>query len=284
MEKNNSLKITEHTKVFVPAKSFNFGSDSRLLIPFTNGPKIGFVNNEGKIIVTPQYDVYYGDCYNQDDHIRVAKFQSITPQRNEGRVNVYQHLLYGVIDHCGNIVIPIEYQHIIPSIRGKRLFSVQNRKGQWGVLDENENTIVPFGKYDYIDGFDHGLARVKIGKAANYVKDSNNKWGLINEKGEEVLVPEVQQIWNFYGKGYDTIIIEKDEIKTKHLFSTFTTTSEDNKDDDIDVCNNSFDYDEYDEESYGDFAGTYAQDYMGFSDDTIYDAFEGDADAYWNID
>lgn len=35
---------------------------------------------------------------------------------------------------------------------------------------------------------------------------------------------------------------------------------------------------------YGEFAGSYAQDVMGVSDDVINDAFEGDPDAYWNID
>ncbi len=35
---------------------------------------------------------------------------------------------------------------------------------------------------------------------------------------------------------------------------------------------------------YGEFAGTYAQDVMGYSDDVINDAFDGDPDAYWNID
>lgn len=35
---------------------------------------------------------------------------------------------------------------------------------------------------------------------------------------------------------------------------------------------------------YGEFAGSYAQDVMGFSDDVINDAFDGDPDAYWNID
>lgn len=35
---------------------------------------------------------------------------------------------------------------------------------------------------------------------------------------------------------------------------------------------------------YGEFAGSYAQDVMGFSDDVINDVFDGDPDAYWNID
>ena len=42
----------------------------------------------------------------------------------------------------------------------------------------------------------------------------------------------------------------------------------------------------YDEDGYphDDFEGTYAHDYEGFDEDIIYDAFEGDPDAYWNID
>lgn len=35
---------------------------------------------------------------------------------------------------------------------------------------------------------------------------------------------------------------------------------------------------------YGKYAGSYAQDVAGLSDDVIDDAFEGDPDAYWNID
>lgn len=35
---------------------------------------------------------------------------------------------------------------------------------------------------------------------------------------------------------------------------------------------------------YGEYAGSYAQDVMGYSDEVIDDAFDGDPDAYWNID
>lgn len=36
--------------------------------------------------------------------------------------------------------------------------------------------------------------------------------------------------------------------------------------------------------TYSEFTGSYAQDCMGYDDETINDAFEGDPDAYWNID
>ena len=39
-----------------------------------------------------------------------------------------------------------------------------------------------------------------------------------------------------------------------------------------------------DDRHYDEFAGSYAQDVMGYSDEDIYDAFDGDPDAYWNID
>ena len=39
-------------------------------------------------------------------------------------------------------------------------------------------------------------------------------------------------------------------------------------------------YDEYEDE----YAGTYAPDIEGYSDDDIDTLFDGDPDAYWNID
>ena len=51
-------------------------------------------------------------------------------------------------------------------------------------------------------------------------------------------------------------------------------------------CNNDdeFDYVEYERPSYGKYSGSYAQDEAGYSDDDIDTIFDGDPDAYWNID
>lgn len=55
--------------------------------------------------------------------------------------------------------------------------------------------------------------------------------------------------------------------------------------------NEAYDYDNsyyepsyYEEQSYGRYAGSYAQDEMGYSDEEIDIVFEGDPSAYWNID
>lgn len=44
------------------------------------------------------------------------------------------------------------------------------------------------------------------------------------------------------------------------------------------------DYYEEDERTYERHNGSYAQDVEGYDDDTIDEVFDGDPDAYWNID
>ena len=62
------------------------------------------------------------------------------------------------------------------------LYTVQNKESQYGVLRIDGSVVFPFGKYNWIDGFDNGLARVKIGGVTNGINES--KWGLIDEEGE----------------------------------------------------------------------------------------------------
>lgn len=50
------------------------------------------------------------------------------------------------------------------------------------------------------------------------------------------------------------------------------------------ISDDDYDWDDDYGNHYGKYAGTYAQDVAGLSDDAIDDAFEGDPDAYWNID
>ena len=91
------------------------------------------------------------------------------------------------------------------------------------------------------------------------------------------------------------IIIDKQDITTKCPFcdtSIVLAIDEINGlkpdrvipfkiDDKFDLCiQNKDDYRPH----YGEFEGSYAQDVMGYSDDVINDAFEGDPDNYWNID
>ncbi|MBO4603182.1 MAG: WG repeat-containing protein [Salinivirgaceae bacterium] len=98
---------------------------------------------------------------------------------------------------------------------------VEKRTG-YGVVDFNGNIIVPFGKYDWIDAFWRGLARVKIGQGVGTGYIPGNKWGIINAKGEEVVPVEYDEIWNFFGKDYPTIRLFNNNTKYQVYFSNPT--------------------------------------------------------------
>ena len=95
----------------------------------------------------------------------------------------------------------------------------QNERYQWGVVDNKGNIVVPFGKYDWIDGFDQGLARVNKRILTDKVSFLKTKyWGIINEKGEEVLPLEYEEIWNFLGKNRYSTKVVKDGMKSNVYF------------------------------------------------------------------
>ena len=48
---------------------------------------------------------------------------------------------------------------------------VRNGSYKWGVTDFDDNVIVPFGKYAWIDGFERGLARVRGLGQLHYFKN-----------------------------------------------------------------------------------------------------------------
>lgn len=57
-------------------------------------------------------------------------------------------------------------------IENKELCTVQNKESQYGSYVLDGSVVVPFGKYNWIDGFDNGLARVKTGGVTNGINKS----------------------------------------------------------------------------------------------------------------
>lgn len=193
---------------------------------------------------------------------------------------------------------------------------VENRDYQWAVIDNQGNFVVPFGKYTYIGGFEKGLARVHTAgdsgrkadvNAIEYLNYKNRnkdkklsydeflqqdrkmnpnkyaKWGIINEKGEEVLPVIYDDVWNFYGKNLHSVTVEKDGVRFKvplHTLNPSLSGSEISKDFHLDnVHDDDYPYNEPGWGSYDEYGG-----YNGYDDYTIDSAFDGDPEATWNID
>ncbi len=174
----------------------------------------------------------------------------------------------------------------------------QNSLGQYYVVNDKEEIIVPLDRYRFISPFQHGLARVQTGNRYTGLRVFDGsvpeealeyKWGIINSEGKEVVIPEYDFIVGFdlvlkvstkarkngndcmlplrgLSEEYDAAlnISNKSSTRSRGFFASMGYSSQ--------------------REHYEEFEGTYAQDVEGYSDEDIYDAFDGEADAYWNID
>ena len=260
--------IEDKAYFIVPANNYDVRYDKRLLIPFMMQNKIGFVNQWAEPIVEPLYDIVSGNILSESDILKVGIFHSYGFTRPNGYVQTYNAYKYGILDSKGNLIFKCEHSFISVSDDNK-LFVLKSFDREYCVVDRKGNVIVPYGKYSLIDGYTKGYARVKL----------NGKWGIIDSMGNIVLPVEYDEIWNFHTKthlNYTRVVKKPDvfqfNLNTGNLISSRINHKHEEREEDT--------YGSH----YGEFSGTYAQDVMDYSDDVINDAFEGDPDAYWNID
>lgn len=160
------------------------------LIPVRIEGKFGFIDKDANLVIKTLFDKYMDTFDNENSLIRICI---------DGK--------WGVINAKGQVIIPTEYSVILIS-DNQQLFTVT--KGyKTGVLDLEQNIVIEFGEYSYIDGYDSGLARVKI----------QDKWGIIDSIGEVVLPVEFDNIWNFYKKNRINTSVEKNGVRSNVYFN-----------------------------------------------------------------
>ena len=93
--------------------------------------------------------------------------------------------------------------------------------GMWGWIDLEGNEVIP-PQYIYAYSFEDGEAIVCKGvweiDDQNRYWCKNEKWGIINTKGEEILPLVYDKIWNFYGKNRFSTKAIKDGVEKEVFF------------------------------------------------------------------
>ncbi len=188
-------------KIIVDTSEYNLQEDKRLLIPFIHNYTglIGFINKRGHVKIPHSYERVYDDFYHKEDVVRIAL--------NDNK----DKLAKTIITIDGKRLFKKYYKEITMSV-DRQKFVVLNSNGQWAVLDREEREIVPFGKYDWIDGFRNGFARVKQGKTTNGKSGEGKLWGIINTDGKEILPVVFPNIHSFVDELNDYTTFAKDYI------------------------------------------------------------------------
>lgn len=129
------------------------------------GTKRGYINTKGEVVIDPIY-------------FRVEPFQ-------DNRAVVWDsYNRTGVIDTTGKVIIPVKYNKILDISKGLALV----RRNSWTYYFVHEDTKrhTP-NNFTGAVGFESDVAPVQV----------KDKWGVINEKGLQLLIPKYSKISSF---------------------------------------------------------------------------------------
>lgn len=170
-------------------------SNERYLMPIVQDGKIGLINHNAEIIIKPQYDKISTPVLGEDDLICVCKNKK-----------------WGIINTREEIVLPIEYNHIGCDEK-KQVFTVSKNYKTW-VINRAQEVIVAPDKYEWIDAFYRGYAKVMI-----HNSKGEKVYGIINNNGQVALPVECSNIWNFKNKNFPNLRVEWNGFKLEIPFS-----------------------------------------------------------------
>lgn len=167
---------------------------SLALVQDENG-KYGYINESGKEVVACQYDLAF-----DFSEYGLAAVGNLAGESTSG-LDLYK---WGLINQNGKYVVPMEYDkiNVLSLYDNDLLIGVAYQNGedqegdplyQWGFIDQKGNEVISFqydsvGYENFETGFDNSFLQcVAIQNGTDADGDVIWSWGLINEKGEEVI-------------------------------------------------------------------------------------------------
>lgn len=232
----------------------------------THSLKFGLYK-DGKILMEPAFDIIIGihqnrympSFHNIYNIIILGKIKSFNPDTemigySYYAFNLHSNIFAGPFD---DFILSTDRQFV--TVKKDNLYGVFNCYGYM---------TIPFGKYNWIDGFHGGYVRARHGRVTNGRISNDANWDLIDYHGE-IVCSNCYNIWNFYDKEVTHINIQQDKcseslnkVKLYEKFDYIKMTSSPKP--------------EYDPSGY--------YDYNKAAREQISDAYEGDSDMYWNTD
>lgn len=154
----------------------NVQSHKGILYPVIVGGKVGFINNQGQIVICPQFDLYGKGHFEGITHISSKSFKEtvdeiawdeeiLFPRFHKGILPISKNGLTGFINLWGDIIIPPVYMASSGFHNG--FAWVTDEYGKSALFDMHGNCLF-FGAQDY-GLMSEGLIAVKIGEDWGYI-------------------------------------------------------------------------------------------------------------------
>ena len=162
--------INQAGKMVIPPQYELGGDFSEGLSPENVGDKWGYIDKTGKMVIPPLYD-RAGDFSEGLAEVEVDD--------KSGSIK------WGYIDKTGKMVIPPQYYDTRPFSEG--LAAVEISIDKWGYIDKTGKLVIASQDYGFCDYFSDGLDRVEIGE----------KYGYIDKAGKLIIAPQYDDTGDF---------------------------------------------------------------------------------------
>lgn len=169
--------------------------------------------------------VYAEKFYQKPHESLISRFEEGHAFFRKYDEQTQQFIGMGMIDRDHNIVIPPIYRDLNLPQNGKVIAGLENEQGErfYGILNLKNEWLVQPQRFDHMDDFRDGMARVELNKKYGFVDENgkmivpmiydevqtftsnkaavkrNGKWGAVDKTGKEIIAPQFDFMGYFSG-------------------------------------------------------------------------------------
>ena len=196
--------INKDGKLVIPCEwdmAYSFREERAVVEKYN---KRGFIDTNGKLVIPCEWDDAYGfsnglayvkkgnkGCFiDKNGKTVIVSTWDTCSNFSEGMCYVNKNGKYGFIDTTGKLIIPYEWDRATDFRNG---IAAVKKSDNWYLINKNGTVITEVGKWNYVNAFSDGLARV-------VVFGNNDKEGYIDETGN-LVIPCVWSNVNGFSEG-----------------------------------------------------------------------------------
>lgn len=219
----------------------------------------------------------YGLLNWKHECVTEPKYDEIIPYKGKHWIEVHRNAYSNVKGECVDVLFVICRKQNTYS-----LYNLQDCKCIISGCEQIDYKLID-DQYVYIEFIKKGL--LSYVTISGIVIDSED-YDMVIKTRYSYIVSRDGKVGALNDEGYSIAPCIYDKIECNKFGELVATLN--GKEGVLNPISKNFDDDnidyEYERPSYGRYAGTYAQDEAGYSDDDIDTIFDGDPSAYWNID
>jgi hypothetical protein len=168
---------------YVISKNLWMGPKAVNLFPIIQDGKYGYINDKGKIIISPQFD--YAENFSEE-------LAAVNIGGGWGDLRPVEGGKWGYINACGTLVVSPQFDYAMDFSEGRAAVCIKNK---WGFINKKGEIMVA-PQFEWAFNFSEGVALVKVSLQTR--QGQTRLFGYIDLDGNFVIRPQFASASSFF--------------------------------------------------------------------------------------